>query len=113
MLSQIFFREDKNIWPLTSRFVTLTVLAMRRVKELQRQVSPLRQAERRHSSASASLASEKESLRKEVENWKKRVTSLTASFNAVSFCCLCESLVFGSGIEIERHCSVARVWVDV
>lgn len=43
----------------------------------------MRQAERRQSGAAAALASEKESLRKEVANWKKRVTSLTASFNAV------------------------------
>lgn len=46
-------------------------------------MEPLRQAERRQSGTAAALASEKESLRKEVANWKKRVTSLTASFNAV------------------------------
>ena len=46
-------------------------------------MAPLQQAQRQQSASSASLASEKESLRKEVENWKKRVTSLTASFNAV------------------------------
>ncbi|CAN0189061.1 unnamed protein product, partial [Ectocarpus fasciculatus] len=46
-------------------------------------MAPLQRAQRQQSASSASLASEKESLRKEVENWKKRVTSLTASFNAV------------------------------
>lgn len=48
-------------------------------------VAPLQQAQRQQSASSAALTSEKESLRKEVDNWKKRVTSLTASFNAVRF----------------------------
>ncbi|CAM9963394.1 unnamed protein product, partial [Ectocarpus sp. 8 AP-2014] len=53
------------------------------LSQLRAQVAPLQRAQRQQSASSASLASEKESLRKEVENWKKRVTSLTASFNAV------------------------------
>ncbi|CAN0383463.1 unnamed protein product [Ectocarpus fasciculatus] len=51
--------------------------------QLRAQMAPLQRAQRQQSASSASLASDKESLRKEVENWKKRVTSLTASFNAV------------------------------
>ncbi|CAN0518544.1 unnamed protein product, partial [Ectocarpus sp. 12 AP-2014] len=53
------------------------------LSQLRAQMAPLQRAQRQQSASSASLASEKESLRKEVENWKKRVTSLTASFNAV------------------------------
>lgn len=54
------------------------------LNQLRAQMAPLQRAQREQSASSASLASEKESLRKEVENWKKRVSSLTASFNAVS-----------------------------
>lgn len=54
-----------------------------RAKKLEIQAAPLQQSERQNSAAAAALASEKESLKKEVESWKKRVTSLTASFNAV------------------------------
>lgn len=46
--------------------------------------APLEQAQREQSAAAAALASEKASLEKQVESWKQRVTSLTASFNAVS-----------------------------
>ncbi|CAM9512123.1 unnamed protein product, partial [Ectocarpus sp. 4 AP-2014] len=53
------------------------------LSQLRAQMAPLQRAQRQQSASSASLASEKKSLRKEVENWKKRVTSLTASFNAV------------------------------
>ncbi|CAM9345119.1 unnamed protein product [Scytosiphon promiscuus] len=53
------------------------------LNQLRAQMAPLQRAQREQSASSASLASEKESLRKEVENWKKRVSSLTASFNAV------------------------------
>lgn len=54
-----------------------------RVKELEQKTAPLQDAEKKHAATAAALASDKANLRREVENWKKRVTSLTASFNAV------------------------------
>lgn len=43
----------------------------------------MQQKEREQAAAKASLESQNNSLKREVESWKKRVTSLTASFNAV------------------------------
>lgn len=57
--------------------------AFYRVKDLERKTAPLQDAEKKHAATAAALASDKANLRREVENWKKRVTSLTASFNAV------------------------------